>query len=98
MARLAVVEAATRLGKKWRASGLIETGLGRAYADLLASDPTAFISDVAPAELFLSADVTASRFDGGVIRVPSGPGLGIAPDPDLIEALRTDLIEVEIVT
>ncbi|HSJ71054.1 MAG TPA: enolase C-terminal domain-like protein [Acidimicrobiia bacterium] len=95
---LAVVEAATRLGKQWRASGLIETGIGRAYTDLLASDPTAFISDVAPAELFLRADVTASRFAGGVMRVPSGPGLGVVPDPDLLAAYRTDLIEVEIVT
>ncbi len=95
---LAVVEAATRLGKKWRASGLLETGIGRAYTDLLASDPTAFVSDVAPAELFLCADVTASRFDGGVVRVPSGPGLGVAPDPDLVAEYRTDLIEVEVVT
>lgn len=95
---LAVVEAATRLGKHWRASGLIETGIGRAYTDLLASDPTAFLSDVAPAELFLCADVTASRFDGGVVRVPSGPGLGVVPDPDLLAEYRTDLIEVEVVT
>lgn len=95
---LAVVEAATRLGKLWRASGLIETGVGRAYTDLLASDPTAFISDVAPAELFLRADVTTSRFDGGVVRVPSGPGLGVVPDPDLLAAYRTDLFEVEVVT
>ena len=82
---LAVRELANASGKLWRASGLLETGIGRAYTDTLAACPDAFVSDVAPAEWFLRADITESRHDGGHITVPSAPGLGVAPSPDLLD-------------
>lgn len=76
---LAVRDLANAAGKLWRASGLLETGVGRAYTDILAACPDAFISDVAPAEWFLETDVTGSRYRDGYVMVPSGPGLGINP-------------------
>ncbi|GMQ94557.1 MAG: o-succinylbenzoate synthase [Acidimicrobiia bacterium] len=72
-------ELANAAEKRWRASGLLETGIGRAFTDTLAACPDAFVSDVAPAEWFLSKDVTASRLRNAHITVPRGPGLGVVP-------------------
>jgi len=80
---LAVRELANDAGKLWRASGLLETGIGRAYTDILAACPDAFASDVAPADWFLATDITESRYADTHITVPLGPGLGVAPDIDL---------------
>ena len=77
---LAVRDLATSAGKLWRASGLLETGIGRAYTDILAACPDAFVSDVAPAAWYLDTDVTESRYTNAHITVPSGPGLGVTPD------------------
>ena len=82
---LAARAAATSAGKMWRASGLLETGLGRAYTDILAACTDAFISDVAPAEWFLEDGIVPSRFADGDILVPSRPGVGVDPSPDAIE-------------
>ncbi len=91
---LAVRELANASGKLWRASGLLETGIGRAYTDTLAACPDAFVSDVAPAEWFLRADITESRHDGGHITVPSAPGLGVAPSPDLLDRYLVERIKL----
>jgi O-succinylbenzoate synthase len=77
---LAVRELANSAGKLWRASGLLETGIGRAYTDTLAACPDAFVSDVAPAEWYLDTDITESRYADAHITVPTGPGLGVTPD------------------
>jgi len=82
---LAARAAATSSSKMWRASGLLESGLGRAYTDILGSCTDAFISDVAPAEWFLADGVAPSRFADGDIMVPNGPGVGVEPSPDAIE-------------
>lgn len=74
--------AAMAAGKHWRASGLLETGVGRAYADRLASLPGGFLSDVAPTEAYFIDDVAPSRSDGADVLVPSGVGLGVVPDPE----------------
>jgi O-succinylbenzoate synthase len=81
---LAVRELANDAGKLWRASGLLETGIGRAYTDILAACPDAFVSDVAPADWFLTTDVTESRYSDGRITVLSGVGLGITPNPTVL--------------
>jgi O-succinylbenzoate synthase len=75
----AVRELANSAGKLWRASGLLETGIGRAYTDILAACPDAFVSDVAPAEWYMDTNITDSRYSHGHISVPTGPGLGITP-------------------
>jgi O-succinylbenzoate synthase len=77
---LAVRDLANAAGKLWRASGLLETGLGRAYTDILAACPDAFVSDVAPANWYLDTDITESRYTDAHIAVPSAPGLGVTPD------------------
>ncbi len=81
---LEVRERANAAGKLWRASGLLETGIGRGFTDILAACPDAFLSDVAPAEWFLERDVTGPRFDAGSVSVPRGPGLGVEPDPTML--------------
>ncbi len=91
---VAVRQLANAAGKHWRASGLFETGIGRAYTDTLAACPDAFISDVAPAEWFLANDVTGSRFDAGSVTVPRGPGLGVEPDPDTLKGYLIERITV----
>ena len=82
---LEMIELAGRLGKRWRASGLLETGVGRAYTDLLAAIPSAFVSDVASADWFFEQDVAPSRFSEGSVSTPTGPGIGVAPSPDVLE-------------
>ena len=72
-------------GKRWRASGLLESGIGRVFTDILAALPSAFVSDVAPADWFLERDVVPSRFEDGHIVLPTGPGIGVDPDRDVIE-------------
>ena len=84
---LAVRDLANSAGKLWRASGLLETGIGRAYTDILAACPDAFVSDVAPAEWHLDADVTDSRYTDAHITVPLGPGLGVTPNPTVLASV-----------
>jgi L-alanine-DL-glutamate epimerase-like enolase superfamily enzyme len=76
---LAVRDLANSAGKLWRASGLLETGIGRAYTDILAACPDAFVSDVAPAEWYLGTDITESRYANAHITVPMGPGSDVTP-------------------
>lgn len=82
---LEVIALAERYGKRWRASGLLETGIGRAYTDILAGIPTAFVSDVAPADWFLEQDVAPSRFSDGSVAIPVGPGLGVVPTREIVD-------------
>jgi O-succinylbenzoate synthase len=91
---LVVRELANSSGKLWRASGLLETGVGRRFTDILAACPDVFLSDVAPAEWFLEEGVTESRHRNGHIDVPSGSGLGIEPDPELLERFYVDRIDI----
>jgi O-succinylbenzoate synthase len=82
---LAIRDLANAAGKLWRASGLLETGIGRAYTDVLAACPDASGSDVAPAGWFLETDITESRHVAGCITVPTGPGVGVTPDAEILE-------------
>jgi O-succinylbenzoate synthase len=82
---LEMIELAGRLGKRWRASGLLETGIGRAYTDILAAIPSAFVSDVASADWFFAQDVAPSRFSDGSVSTPTGPGIGVVPSPEVLD-------------
>lgn len=95
---LAVRDLANASGKLWRASGLLETGIGRAFTDHLAADESAFLSDVAPASLFLESAVAGESWGNGEVVVPSGPGLGVTPDAEAIERyLMTEPLDVDVV-
>ena len=76
---------AVAAGKRWRASGLLETGIGRSFTNLLAAQDGADMSDVADARLFLADDVTDPAAESGDILLPSGPGIGVSPDAELID-------------
>ena len=91
---LAMIALAQRLGKRWRASGLLESGIGRAYTDLLAAIPSAFVSDVAPADWFLEQDVAPGRFTDGAITTPRGLGLGVQPQREVIDRYLVATYEV----
>lgn len=82
---LETIGVAEALGKRWRASGMLESGIGRAFTNLLAAKPTAFVSDVAPGNWYLEKDlVTHSVIDGELV-VPTGAGIGVDPDPAVME-------------
>lgn len=95
---LAVRDLANASGKLWRASGLLETGIGRAFTDHLAADESAFLSDVAPASFFLESPVAEESWRDGEVVVPAGPGLGVVPDSDLVERyLTSEPFDVDVV-
>ena len=88
-------EAAEVAGKLWRASGLLETGIGRAFTDSLASRSAA-ISDVAPAELFFEQDLAPSRWlDDGTMGVPDGPGVGVEPLTRALDRYTVEVLEFD---
>ncbi len=47
--------------------------------------PTAFVSDVAPGDWYLEKDVIHQSVVDGQIELPSGPGIGMDPDPAVVE-------------
>lgn len=93
-ASLATIEDVERRGKRWRSSGLLETGVGRAFSDAFAAIPSAFASDIAPADWFLERDIVENRFSDGAVSIPKGPGIGMAPDPEVLDRYRVSSIDV----
>lgn len=91
---LETIDLAGSLGKRWRASGLLETGIGRAYTDILAAIPSAFVSDVASADWFLEQDVVPSRFSEGSVSTPTGAGIGAAPSPEVLDRYLVSTHEI----
>jgi O-succinylbenzoate synthase len=74
--------------------GMLETGLGRAANLALAALPNFSLpGDISASARFWQRDLTAPfMIEEGHIRVPTGPGLGVSPDPD---ALNDMTISVE---
>ena len=87
-----VVRMARASGKLWRASGLLETGVGRAFSLALASASDAFVSDIAPASWFFSYDVAPLPVSGGEFTVPTCPGTGIDVDTDVVRERALEVI------
>ena len=81
-----IVDMARRRGKRWRASGLLESGVGRSFSLLLAAASDAFISDMVPASHVFSYDVAPHAVVDGHIAVPHGRGTGAVVDTEAIEA------------
>ncbi len=89
-AATAVAERAAEAGWGVHAGGMLESGLGRAAARVLAG--LASVTGpalVGPTSLLFDADVVVPvPADGdGMVPVPAGPGLAPAPDPDRLAAL-----------
>lgn len=76
--------------------GMLETGLGRAANAALAAMPGFSLpGDISASDRFYETDLTEPFvLEGGHIRVPTGPGLGVEPIPDILKELtmRTDTL------
>lgn len=76
--------------------GMLETGLGRAANVALAALPGFTLpGDVSASDRFYRTDITTPFVlrDGG-LDVPTGPGLGVEPLPDLLGEVTTTRLEV----
>ena len=71
--------------------GMLETGLGRAANVALAALPNFTLpGDISASDRYWRADITAPfSLDAGHLAVPTGPGLGVSPDPDALAAATT---------
>jgi O-succinylbenzoate synthase len=71
--------------------GMLESGVGRAANVALAALPNfRFPGDTSASERYFAQDVTEPFvLEQGTLRVPTGPGIGVSPLPDLLEELTT---------
>ena len=72
--------------------GMLETGLGRAANLALAALPDFTLpGDTSASARYWATDLTEPFVlgDDGHIAVPTGPGLGVEPLPDVLEAITT---------
>ena len=69
-----------------RAGGMLDTGVGRAALIALASLPGFTVTgDVSASGRYYEHDVTVPfELEGGTLAVPTGPGLGVVPLPDML--------------
>ncbi|MCL1594966.1 MAG: hypothetical protein M3132_11510 [Actinomycetia bacterium] len=91
---LTAVEHARSSGKLWRVSSLLETGIGRAYSESLASADDVFLPDISSADEFFTHDVVPSRASGPTIVIAKGHGVGIEVD---VDALRSEATQVLVI-
>jgi O-succinylbenzoate synthase len=73
------------------AGGMLETGLGRAANVALAALPGFTLpGDTSASDRYYARDITRPfTLDNGHVRVPTGPGLGVAPEPDALAEVTT---------
>ena len=66
--------------------GMLETGIGRAANAALAGMPGFTLpGDISASDRFYREDITAPFvLDGGDIAIPTGPGLGVEPIPEVL--------------
>jgi len=87
-----VAELAVAHGLGAFVGGMLETGVGRAAALAVAALPGCDLpTDLGPSSRYFTDDVT-ERFalDDGTLAVPTGPGIGVAPDADRLDAATVD--------
>lgn len=89
-AAAALVDRATAAGWAVHIGGMLESGLGRAIARLLAGHPAvAGPSMVGPTGLLFTDDVVApvAADTDGRVPIPAGPGLAPSPEPNRLDRL-----------
>jgi O-succinylbenzoate synthase len=71
--------------------GMLETGIGRAANLALAALPNFSLpGDTSASRRYYATDLTEPFvLDGGTLAVPTGPGIGIDPIPDVLAAVTT---------
>lgn len=76
--------------------GMLETGVGRAAALAVAAQAACGLpTDLGPSERYFRPDLTdAIRAGADAIVVPSGPGIGVAPDPDRLADATIDHVRL----
>jgi O-succinylbenzoate synthase len=74
-------------GVALRCGGMLETGIGRALNLAIAALPACNLPpDLGPSSRYYATDLTpAFESRGGTMIVPSGPGLGVEPLPEVLE-------------
>jgi O-succinylbenzoate synthase len=78
--------------------GMVESGIGRAANMALASLPGFTLpGDVSASGRFFKTDITQPFvLEDGHIRVPTGPGLGVAPIPEILDEVTTSSEFIEL--
>jgi o-succinylbenzoate synthase len=73
------------------AGGMLETGLGRAANVALAALPGFTLpGDTSASDRYYARDITRPFvLEDGHVRVPTGPGLGVEPDPAILDEVTT---------
>ncbi|OMQ14415.1 o-succinylbenzoate synthase [Modestobacter sp. VKM Ac-2676] len=76
--------------------GMLETGLGRAANVALAALPNFTLpGDTSASDRYYATDITEPFvLADGHLAVPTGPGLGVEPDPGRLEAVTTSVEEL----
>ena len=71
--------------------GMLETGVGRAANLALAALPGFTLpGDLSASDRYWRRDLTEPfRLEGGRLRVPAGAGLGVTPDPEVLDQVTT---------
>jgi o-succinylbenzoate synthase len=77
--------------------GMLETGIGRAANAALAALPGFTLpGDISASNRFYATDITPPIvLEDGYIRVPTGPGIGVTPIPEILDEVTT---HVELIT
>ncbi|MBO0868043.1 MAG: o-succinylbenzoate synthase [Micromonosporaceae bacterium] len=75
------------------AGGMLETGLGRAANVALAALPNFTLpGDTSASDRYFARDITRPFvLEDGHLRVPTGPGIGVDPDPDALGEVTTSV-------
>jgi O-succinylbenzoate synthase len=78
--------------------GMLETGLGRAGNVALAALPNFTLpGDTSASARYFHRDITAPFvLEDGRLQVPTGPGLGVEPIPEILEELTTSVGHVRL--
>jgi O-succinylbenzoate synthase len=73
--------------------GMLETGIGRAANIALAALPNFRLpGDTSASDRYYAEDITDPFvLRDGMLPVPTGPGVGAEPRPDVLRALTTDV-------
>ena len=76
--------------------GMLETGIGRAANVALAALPNFTLpGDTSASDRYFKEDITAPFvLTDGQLRVPDGPGIGVTPLPDALEAVTVSVSHV----
>lgn len=76
--------------------GMLETGLGRAANVALAALPNFTLpGDTSASDRYYHRDITPPFvLEDGQLRVPTGPGLGVEPIPDVLDEVTTSVTHI----